>query len=237
MNQAVAYARVSTVKQAEEGSSIEAQEAKMRQAAADQELDLVDVILDAGMSGKNTDRPGLQRVLEMVRKREVSTVIVPKLDRLGRSTIDILQIVELMREHDVKLLSLAEGYDTTSPHGMLVLRIMASVAELEREMTIQRTIETLQYKKSQGQRTGNIAYGKRLKNPDAGKNHPDYGVLVDDEAEQEVIRRIRALDETGASGQWIADNLNAEGTLTRSGTQWKRQYIHAILNAPSTPAT
>jgi site-specific DNA recombinase len=234
-NQAVAYARVSTGKQADEGVSLDAQEAKLRQAAHDRNLELIDVIVDAGVSGKDMDRPGMSRLLEMVRRHEVGYVIIPKLDRLGRSVLDILQTIEMFRDHDVQLLSIAEQYDTTSSHGMLVLRIMASVAELEREMTIQRTLDALQYKKSIGLRSGNIPYGKRLLNPDAKKTntyaHPDAGVLTDDEREQAVIAAVRKLRAQKASTQAIADELNLAGFTTRKGTAWKKQYVHAIVKA------
>jgi site-specific DNA recombinase len=240
-NQAVAYARVSTAKQVNDGVSLDAQEAKLRKAAQDRNLELLEVIVDAGVSGKDMDRPGMSRLLELVRRREVGYVIIPKLDRLGRSVLDILQTIEMFRDHDVQLLSIAEQYDTTSPHGMLVLRIMASVAELERDMTIQRTIDALEYKKSIGLRSGNVPYGKRLLNPDAKRTgsyaHPEFGLLTDDEGEQAVIAAVRKLRAQNASTQAIADELNLAGFTTRKGTAWKKQYVHAILKNVSGSCT
>ncbi len=81
---AVGYIRVSTDKQAEHGVSLEAQHAKLTQYAALYDIELVDIIVDAGVSAKTLDRPGLQRALGMLRKGQASALLVAKLDRLTR---------------------------------------------------------------------------------------------------------------------------------------------------------
>jgi hypothetical protein len=87
--QAIGYVRVSTDRQAEQGVSLEAQEAKMRAMALVQGTDLIDVIVDGGESGKNLKRPGLERLMSRVNSGKVQAVIIAKLDRLTRSVKDL----------------------------------------------------------------------------------------------------------------------------------------------------
>src|SRR6266699_1866769 len=91
---AVGYIRVSTDKQAEHGISLEAQHAKLTQYAALYDIELVDIIVDAGVSAKSLNRPGLQRALGMLRKGQADALLVAKLDRLTRSTRDLGTLVE-----------------------------------------------------------------------------------------------------------------------------------------------
>ena len=81
---AIGYVRVSTNEQADKGSSLEAQSAKVAAYAALHDLDLVEIVVESGKSGKNLERAGMKRVLAAVNRREVEVVIVPKLDRMTR---------------------------------------------------------------------------------------------------------------------------------------------------------
>src|ERR1043166_7218669 len=159
---AIGYARVSTDKQADQGVSIEAQTARVRAMATVQGAELLEVIVDAGQSAKNMDRPGLQRLLQLVNDGRVKAVIVSKLDRLTRSVRDLGDLLDLFEKKGVALVSVLELLDTSSASGRLVLRIMASVSEWEREAIGERTREALRHKRAQGERVGNIHYGFRL---------------------------------------------------------------------------
>src|SRR5436190_19163779 len=123
---AIGYVRVSTERQADEGVSLAAQEAKVRAMAAVRDATLLDVIVDAE-SAKNVNRPGLQRLLTLINAGEVQAVIVAKLDRLTRSVKDLCTLLELFDKRKVALISVAESLDTGTAGGRLVLRIMASV--------------------------------------------------------------------------------------------------------------
>src|SRR3954470_19729540 len=146
-NRAVGYARVSRDRQAEEGVSLDVQEEKLRAAAVMKELDLVEVIIDPGESGKDLDRPGMQRLLAMVRAREITYVIIPKLDRLSRKVADAVELVDLFAEHGVELYSLHESFDTTTPMGRFCLHLFASLAQMEREPIVERVKEALDHKR------------------------------------------------------------------------------------------
>src|ERR1035437_8998461 len=143
---AVRYTRVSTDKQADHGVSLEAQVEKIRAMAVVQGAELLEVITDAE-SAKSLDRPGMARLLAMVDRGEVQTVIITKLDRITRSVVDLGTLLERLKKHDVSLVSMAESLDTGSAAGRLVMNIMASVSQWEREAIAERTSTALQFKK------------------------------------------------------------------------------------------
>jgi DNA invertase Pin-like site-specific DNA recombinase len=217
---AIGYIRVSTDKQSERGVSLEAQAEKIRAMAVVHGTQLVEVIQDGGESAKSLNRPGLQRVVAMVERREVQAVIVAKLDRLTRSVKDLCELLELLERRGVALISVAESLDTSSASGRLVMNIMAAVSQWEREAIGERTRDALQHKRSQGERVGNIAFGYRLS---ADRKHvePDAG-------EQAVLREIRQLRGSGISLRRIASTLNGQALTTRRGTPWRLEHVARI---------
>jgi site-specific DNA recombinase len=144
---AVGYVRVSTDKQANEGVSLDSQLEKIQAMAVIQDSQLLEVIQDAE-SAKSLDRPGMVRLLAMVDAGEVQVVIIGKLDRLTRSVADLGELLKRFEWHGVALVSLAESLDTSSASGRLVLRIMTSVSEWEREAIAERTATAMQYKRA-----------------------------------------------------------------------------------------
>jgi DNA invertase Pin-like site-specific DNA recombinase len=220
---AIGYARVSTDGQAEKGISLAAQQSRIRAMATLQEADLTKVIVDAGESGKNLDRPGMQRLLAMVERREVDAVIIAKLDRLTRSVKDLANLLELFERRGIHLLSVAESLDTGSAAGRLVMNIMASLAQWEREVISERTKEVLGHKKARMEFVGNCPYGFHL--------CADGRTVEPDPAEQRVRRTITRLREQGRSLRQIAAYLNKERRFTRSGSPWMHCYVARVLKA------
>ena len=166
---AVGYVRVSTLEQAREGISLDAQEARIRAYAAAKDLDLAEVLRDEGLSGKDLDRPGVQRLIAACQAGEVGAVIVAKLDRLSRRTRDLLNLVEdVFQAHNVALHSLHETVDTSCASGRFFLRIMGALAEMERELIGERTAAALAHKRALGERLGTTPLGYRTPRPPAG---------------------------------------------------------------------
>jgi site-specific DNA recombinase len=148
---AAAYIRVSTSKQADFGYSLEAQTVKVRAMAMVKGYELVEIVAD-DESAKNLNRPGVQKILEMVRAQSVSAVIVMKLDRFTRSVKDLASILEMFNRYDVALISVTESLDTKTASGELSMNIATSVSQWERRAIGERTRSALEYKRSQGQR-------------------------------------------------------------------------------------
>src|SRR3569623_1635153 len=210
---AIGYVRVSTDRQAEQGVSLEAQEAKIRAMATVQGAELLDVIVDGGESAKSLNRPGLKRLLEMMNKGEIEAIIIAKLDRLTRSVKDLCGLLELLEKRKVALISVAESLDTSSAAGRLVITIMGAVSQWEREAIGERTRDALRHKRAQGYRAGNLPFGYRLAQ--------DGRTLEPEHTEQKAISEIHRLRRGGTSLRRIARLLNDQGLRTRRGTAWR----------------
>src|SRR5207302_10417331 len=166
----IAYLRVSTDKQADRGVSLDAQRAKVNAYAELYDLELADVIVDAGESAKSLDRPGLQRALAMLKAGKAEALLVVKLDRLTRSVADLGRLVErYFTPGKAALLSVGEQIDTRSAAGRLVLNVLASVSQWEREAIGERTATAMQHKAKQGEYTGASASSRRRGAPDAAR--------------------------------------------------------------------
>ena len=223
---AAGYIRVSTDKQASQGLSLEAQEAKIIAMCTVRGDALVDVVIDEESAKPGSlKRPGVQKLIGMIEGGKIQTVIICKLDRLTRSVRDLSDLLEVFEKHNVALVSVEEYLDTKSASGRLIINIMTVVSQWEREVIGERTQAVMDFKKSRGERLGNIPYGFR----DDGT-----GKLVEDEDEQEVLKAIRVLRAndpsfTGRSMSCIADHLNDIGLKTRRGGKWRREYVSRIL--------
>jgi DNA invertase Pin-like site-specific DNA recombinase len=219
---ATAYIRVSTAQQAEEGVSLEAQQARIAAYCMANGLELVNTFTDAGLSGKRADnRPGLQAALEAV-CNDGGILVVYSLSRLARSVGDTLQIAEQLRKSGAELASLSERIDTSSAGGRMVFTMLAAFAQFERDLTAERTSAALQHKKSLGQRVGTVPFGYRL---------ADDGItLLAIPEQQRALEIIRQLRESGCTLQQIADRLEAAGVLTAKGkTSWSPKVVRGLV--------
>jgi len=136
----IGYARVSTQEQ-----NLSLQVDALNQAGCEQ-------IYQEKVSGSLADRPQLAKLLEMIRVGD--TLVIWKLDRLGRSLAHLIGLVSDLEERQIGLLSLNDPVDTTTPQGRLVFRIFASLAEFEREVIRERTMAGLASARRRGQRLG-----------------------------------------------------------------------------------
>ena len=132
----IGYIRISTIDQ-----STARQELLMEQLGVDE------VYIDR-MSGKNTNRPELQKMMEYVRKGD--TVIVESISRFARNTRDLLELIEKLTAKGVEFVSKKEAIDTTTPTGKFMLTVVGAVAELEREYILQRQREGIAIAKANG---------------------------------------------------------------------------------------
>lgn len=134
------YSRVSSDEQAAHGISIDAQRTILEGYAA-MTSQQIRIYEDAGFSGKNTSRPALQQLLQACRSEPVSAVVVWKLDRLSRSLRDTLAIIEdVLQPRGITLVSVTESIDTSTPSGRMMLNMLASFAQLEREQDSDRVV-------------------------------------------------------------------------------------------------
>jgi site-specific DNA recombinase len=144
----VGYCRVSTEDQAREGVSLAAQHVKIEAYALVKDWILAEVIRDEGVSAKSLVRPGLQRLLALVEAGQVEAVIIYKLDRLTRSVADLDKLMKLFERKGVALVSLQESLDATTATGRLMMNLLASVSQWEREVIGERTRDAMQHLKA-----------------------------------------------------------------------------------------
>ena len=136
----IGYIRVSTQEQN-----------TIRQEVLMKSLGVDEIYIDR-MSGKNANRPELQKMMEYVRKGD--TVIVESISRFARNTRDLLELVEKLTAKGVEFVSRKEAIDTTTPTGKFMLTVFGAVAELEREYILQRQREGIAIAKEQGKYKG-----------------------------------------------------------------------------------
>ena len=219
---ALGYCRVSTDEQAREGVSLEAQQARIRAYAEAKDLDLLDVLSDEGLTGKNLERPGLRELMARCERGEVQHVIVTKMDRLTRRTRHLLSLVEdLFIKRQIELHSVSESIDTGTPHGRFLLTILGGLGQMERELIAERTRSALAYKRENGQPTSHPPLGFRA--------NGSRECMVPIPAELDIVQWILDRWRSGLSYRAIAAKLNENGTPTKHGARWHHNTIVRIV--------
>jgi DNA invertase Pin-like site-specific DNA recombinase len=198
----VAYVRRSTSRQA---LTPEGQRAAIERACAERGWQLVATLEETESGGKG-DRPVLATAVGLVEAGGADALVVAKLDRLARSTLDFLQLVARARERGWALVVLDPPLDMSTAAGRMCATMLAGVAEFELELIRQRTREGLAVKRERGEQVNQ------------GATPPD------------VVARIRREREAGMSLPAIAKGLNADGVPTaQGGRQWYPSTVSAVL--------
>jgi len=216
---AVIYTRVSLEKQAEQGISLEAQLSQCEKYADLQNWEVVGTFKDEGISGKTTDRDGLQEALKAVKKNK-GVLVIYSLSRLSRSVLDTLNLVEELQNSKADLASVSENIDTAGPCGRFQLNVMSAMNQLEREQTSQRTKMAMAHLK---------ATGKRF------SRHAPYGFsyvegkMVENKDEQEVIRYVKELREKGNKQKQVLIKMELKGMRNRKGNSFSVNDISRMV--------
>lgn len=218
MRQAIAYVRVSTAAQALEGVSLEAQQAKIRAWCEVNDYQLAEVFVDAGISGASmAGRDGLAAALEAAGKGQA--LVVYSISRLARSTRDMLAIAEQLERKGADLVSLSEKIDTTTAAGRMVFRMLAVLAEFERDQVAERTRMALGHKKARRQVYAPTPLGFQAVE----------GRLEADAGEQQVVATIKAQHAAGVPLERIAAGLNARGVKGKRGGAFYATTVKKIV--------
>ena len=217
---AIGYIGVSTESQAVDGISLEAQKAKIIAWTEANDYQLQQVFSDAGISGcKMRNRPALQDALDAACDQK-AVLVVYSLSRLARSTKDALMISERLEKAGADMASLSERIDTTSAAGKMVFRMLAVLAEFERDLVSERTTAALQHLRQQGRRISRfIPFGYDL----------EGNYLIENPAEQRGIEIINQLRQEGYSLRSIGKELEKREVSTKKGKPWSAKVINTIL--------
>ena len=157
----------------------------------------------------------------MLKSGKADALLVVKLDRLTRSVVDLGKLIETyFAPGKAALMSVSEQIDTRSAAGRLVLNILASVSQWERETIGERTRDAMQHKQANGEYIGGeTPYGFKLVS----------GELIEDEAEQEVIQKAKAYQAEGLSLRKIATELDKQDIKTRRGSIFAATQISRMV--------
>lgn len=224
----IGYVRVSTEDQASNGVSLDAQRAKLEAYVGLYGGELVEVIVDDGASAKTLRRPGLQRALAMLDQGAADGLLVAKLDRLTRSVRDLGELLDShFGEGGHALLSVADQIDTRTAGGRLVLNVLTSVAQWEREAIAERTSAALEHiRDNEGVQLGAAALGwARADRKDAKGRR----VVVRVRGEARTVARIAELHGDGDTLRDIAAKLTAEGHATKRGGRWQAETVRKVV--------
>jgi site-specific DNA recombinase len=226
----VGYIRVSTEEQASEGVSLEAQRSKLVAYADLYDLDLVAVEIDAGISAKTLVRPGLVAAFGRLDRGDVEGLIVAKLDRLSRSVADWNGLIDRYFGDRAgrKLFSVGDSVDTRTASGRMVLNMLMTIAQWEREIIVERTRDAMAHKRARSEWLGQVPFGFDL----AG----DGKALVPNPLELEALDRVRGWRAEGWTLRKIAAELTARGIATKQGRKaWNHATVADILKRENDP--
>jgi len=219
------YLRVSTEEQAQEGYSIRAQEQKLKDFARIKDWSIYKIYADEGISGKNiTERPAINEMIADIQAGHVKNVVVYKIDRLTRSTADLIYLVDFFNHNGCAFNSLSESIDTQTASGRMFLKIIGIFAEFERENIIERVKLGIEKKVKEGyslcSRTASFGYTRE----DGEK------VQTINEAEAQAVKDIFDMYvNQGKSMLAIAKHMNILGTPTKEGSTWTSNTVRRIL--------
>jgi site-specific DNA recombinase len=217
------YCRVSTEEQASEGYSIAAQLQTLRQYTSLYGWNIAEEYVDEGISGKDIKgRPAMQRLIADVDKDKFQAVLVWKISRLSRNMLDTLVLLDKFEEYDVKFISYSENFDTSSPIGKLVVQLMASIAEMERNTLSENVKLGMTQRAKEGSWNGGVVFGY-----DSVEKE-----LIINPKEAEIVQLIFTLYSEGKGLKAIANHVNKAGYRTKRKRHFSINGIATILDNP-----
>lgn len=217
------YIRVSTTYQVDKDSLPMQRDDLINYAKYALGIERYELFEDAGYSAKSTERPAYQQMMSRLRDREFSHLLVWKIDRISRNLIDFSEMYNELKKLGVTFVSKNEQFQTDTPMGEAMLKIILVFAELERKMTSERVSSVMLSRATKGMwNGGKIPYGY-----DYNKDSKEITV---NSVESSVVKRIYDMYEVCPSLLAIARELNSEGMTTRTGKPWNPVSISKILH-------
>lgn len=233
MKKVFGYCRVSTLGQAFDGDSLEAQKEKIELYCKNKKLDLIKVFTEEGVSGaiEPLQRPQFSILMDGLDDNTGCGFVITKIDRLSRSTKDFLNFMDDIKDK-YDFFCIDKDIDTATPQGQFAMVLFCALAQLERDLTSVRVKEVIVSKKAKGERTGTIPFGKRL--------IINTNLLEDDPEEIRTINMVKDYRKTYTiingktkymTQQEICEKLIELGRKNKDGqVSWYPTQIRRILN-------
>ena len=218
---AALYVRVSTRHQIDK-DSLPLQRKKLKEYCKMYDIGEYQIFEDDGYSAKNTDRPNFQEMIASIRTGDFTHLIVWKVDRISRNLLDFATMYQELKERKVTFVSLNEQFDTSTPIGGAMLKIILIFAELEREMTSERVTAVMLGRAEEGFFNGGaLPFGYAV--------DPETKALAPVPDEKETVKLIFDMYEKMKSCQKVARFLQKNGAANRSGGEWLHEIIRGII--------
>ena len=213
----VSYCRVSTDMQ---DNSVIAQQEMIESYAKLNGIKIDKHFVDFGISGSSTmKRVEYLELMNLVEQGKVKSIITTSLSRWSRNTLDLLKSIEVLKKHDVDFRVIKEQVNLKSAMGEFFVSILGSIYTLERQLISERTKDVMKSKKSQGKTYSRTPFGFDSKD----------GILVENEYEQKLLRKMKRLRNSGESYNTISKFLNRNNHKTKSGKKFTKQNVFALL--------
>lgn len=219
---AALYCRVSTEEQAREGFSIAAQKRALTQFCSQRGWTAAGIYTDEGLSGKNTKRPAFKQLLSDASHNLFDLVLVWKINRFSRKNADLLTTMEYLERYNVNLISTSEQFDASTPSGKLMLSMLGSIGEFERNTIVENIKSGMSEKARQGMFNGGRVLGYDIRN----------GNLIVNEVEASTVNEIFTLYLHGRSLSEIRNMLELAGRKTKNNSSFEISSIKRILQNP-----
>lgn len=218
------YIRVSTLDQAREGYSLEAQEKTLRKWCEEHKYEVVNLYADKGISGKDIEhRPDMNRLLKDAKEKKFDIVLFWALSRFTRSVSDLYSTMEKFQRWDVAMVSYTEAFDTSTPMGRAMIGIVGVFAQLERELTSERVSAAMAERAAQGKRTCSEILGYDLDGKDSFKINKKEAEYVRFCFTEYLLRKN--LSE-------VATEANRRGFKGKRGKEPTAWTVQVILSRP-----
>ncbi len=220
MNVAI-FIRVSTLDQANNTDSVETHIERGKLYAKARQWNVIKIYNLAGVSGKSTiNHKQTHQMFDDIRCGKIEGVIISSLSRLARNTSELLEYSKFFEEHNASLISINESLDTSTSGGKFFYTLLSALSTYEREITNERQIASLNYRRKQGKFTGGmVSYGYKIE---------DAEVVINEE-EAPVRRLIYDIFLEHRRMSTTAKELNKRGYVTRKGKTWTDTTIRRLL--------
>lgn len=214
------YVRVSTAIQAQEGSSIDEQERKIKAWAEMNNKKLVKIFKDEGVSGTFMfERPGFKSLMSLIDKGDV--LVANDLSRVTRNASDIAKLLEEFKSKEIAIVFIKDGFDTSSMMGNVMAQMASIMKEMEAKQAAERTKDTLAEMKTQGRNISRPPYGWKKSSYAKGSG------LVEHKEQQIIITAMRKMREDGMNYTQIANKLTSDG-VPSPGNGSKGWYANGV---------
>lgn len=229
---AATYSRVSTAAQVEHGTSLADQKRRTKASVVGRGWSHAGHWSDAGESGAKTDRPGLSALLAEVEAGRVDVIVATKIDRVSRSAVGFLNLVERLRRTGCHLVLMDEGIDTSTSAGELVASLLATVAAFERERIRERSYGARRQAAVEGRFVSSTApFGYRALPAAIGTGKR---LEIDTRAAETIRFMYQRLVVDRVPTRQVAVEMNQRGMVTASGGLWTYELLAAWARRPAT---